>query len=129
MADLSQEDYSIAYDAWLDGRAFDGRMTYNFEALVEQALLAYDERHPGAASAPFFSKRCGGKDYANHKMDVYCTFCRGLLVSRIPMAASPTANPRVKKHTTGCALACLAGRRAMKSPSAPVGLTDEDLTL
>lgn len=123
VGDLTPDDISIAFDAWLGERG-----GFDFEALVEHALLTYEQRFPGGASARFVTERCGGKDFKNHKMDVYCTFCRGLLVARISTMASPTSFARVMKHTTGCALACLAGRREMKAPGTR-GLIDEDLTL
>ena len=41
------------------------------------------------------------------------------------MMANPAALPRVAKHTTGCALACLAGLREMQPPGTH-GLVDED---
>ncbi|MEO6775357.1 MAG: hypothetical protein ABI467_20505 [Kofleriaceae bacterium] len=116
------EDAAIAYDAWLLGRG-----GFDFAALVAQALLEYERRFSGHAPyRPFATVRCGGPDYKLHKMDVYCTFCRGLVAGRVSMMANPAALPRVVKHTTGCALACLAGLRVMQPPGAR-GLVDEDL--
>lgn len=119
--ELSIQDAAIAYDAWLEDRA-----GFDFATLVEAALTEYERRFPKHAPYRTFStERCGGPDYTKHKMDVYCTFCRGLLVGRTPMAANPTAHARVTKHTTGCALACLAGIREMRSPDTR-SLVDED---
>jgi hypothetical protein len=114
-------DAAIAYDAWLVGRG-----GFEFERLVELALAEYTRRFP--AHQPyraFATERCGGPDYKRHKMDVYCTFCRGLLVGRLAMMANPSALARVTRHTTGCALACLAGFREMQKPGTR-GLVDED---
>lgn len=117
------EDAAIAYDAYLTGR--DG---FDFAAFVEAALHRYAELYPALAPyRPYSTERCGGPDYRRHKMDIYCTFCRGLLVGRIAMAANPAALPRVTKHTTGCALACLAEIRAMAAPGTH-GFIDEDRT-
>jgi len=115
------DDAAVAYDAWLDGRE-----GFDFAALVASALADYERRFPQHAPYKTFStQRCGGPDYKLHKMDVYCTFCRGLLVGRIAMMANPAALPKVAKHTTGCALACLAGLREMRPPGTR-GLVDED---
>lgn len=120
-AELSIEDAAIAYDAWLEGRS-----GFDFDTLVDAAIADYERRFPKHAPYRAFStERCGGPDYKKHKMDVYCTFCRGLLVGRTPMAANPAAHARVTKHTTGCALACLAGIREMRPPGTR-GLVDED---
>ena len=114
-------DAAIAYDAWLEGRG-----GFDFAALVALALAEYERRFPADAPyKPFATERCGGPDYKLHKMDVYCTFCRGLVAGRIPMMANPAALPRVTKHTTGCALACLAGLREMQAPGKRT-LVDED---
>jgi hypothetical protein len=118
------EDAAVAYDAWLDGRD-----DFDYAALVAAALTGYEHRFPQQAPyRAFATQRCGGPDYKLHKMDVYCTFCRGLLVGRISMMASPAALPKVIRHTTGCALACLAGLREMQPPGTR-GLVDEDRTL
>ena len=114
-------DAAIAYDAWLEGRG-----GFDFPALVALALAEYERRFPlKAPYKPYATERCGGPDYKLHKMDVYCTFCRGLVAGRTSMMTNPAALPRVAKHTTGCALACLAGLRAMQPPGTH-GLVDED---
>jgi len=116
-----RDDAAIAYDAWLEGR-----VGFDFAAFVALALADYERRFPAHAPyKPFATERCGGPDYKHHKMDVYCTFCRGLVAGRISMMANPLALPRVAKHTTGCALACLAGLRTMQPPGTR-GLVDED---
>ncbi len=121
---MSPEDAAIAYDAWLDGRE-----GFDYAALVELALDLYARRFPTQAPYRAFStERCGGPDYKKHKMDVYCTFCRGLLAGRLPMMAKPVSHAKVTKHTTGCALACLANIREMKPPGTR-GLIDEDRAL
>lgn len=121
MHDDAAPDAAIAYDAWLEGR--DG---FDFPALLSLALAEYERRFPEEAPyKPFSTVRCGGPDYKLHKMDVYCTFCRGLVAGRTSMMTNPAALPRVTKHTTGCALACLAGLREMREPGAR-GLVDED---
>lgn len=115
------DDAAIAYDAWQEGRT-----GFDYAAFVALALAEYERRFPTHAPyKPFSTERCGGPDYKRHKMDVYCTFCRGLVGGRISMMANPAALPRVAKHTTGCALACLAGLREMQPPGTH-GLVDED---
>jgi hypothetical protein len=121
---MSPEDAAIAYDAWLDGRA-----GFDYERCIALALELYARRFPTHAPYRVFAtERCGGPDYKKHKMDVYCTFCRGLLAGRLPMMAKPFAPPKVARHTTGCALACLANLREMKPPGTR-GLIDEDRKL
>lgn len=121
---MSPDDAAIAYDAWLDGRP-----GFDYEGGIAVALALYTRRFPTHAPYRVFAtERCGGPDYKKHKMDVYCTFCRGLLAGRLPMMAKPVSHPKVTKHTTGCALACLANLRAMRPPGTR-GLIDEDRAL
>lgn len=115
---------AVAYDAWQQGRT---DLAFDYAAFVALALATYEARYPAPARAHrvFFTERCGGDDWKNHRMDVYCTFCGGLLLPRIMTSMSPASLPRVVRHTTGCALACLGGLRAMAPPGTR-GLTDED---
>jgi hypothetical protein len=117
------DDAAIAYDAWQDRRE-----GFDYAKLVAIALEHYAATFPrDCPYRTFFTERCGGGEWRNHKMDVYCTFCGGLLVARIGTAANPSALPKVVRHTTGCALACLAGLRDMVVPGTH-GLIDEDRT-
>ena len=108
-------DAGVAYDALMDGKPVD------VERYLKLAIDEYKRRH-GATwlnrTGPkhFVTSRCVGGDWKNHKMDVYCTLCRGLLMPRISTAANPDAFPKVKRHAFECALLCLSGRQEYMPP-------------
>lgn len=125
MLEHVREDVAIAFDAWEECRP-----GFKYDKLLELALTEYVRRY-GKGSAghltpkPWITERVRGGRYDSYKVDVYCTFCRGLLRGMFLHGGNPETIPNVIKHTTGCALLCLAGRREMKPPGTR-GLIDED---
>lgn len=115
-------DASVAYDAWAEGRPI------NVDKFVQLAATEYKRKFGALGLSEvktYVTARSSGGDWKNHRMDVYCTFCRGLLMSRISTAANPGAFKKVQEHPIGCALLCLAGRREFMPPDHR-GLIDED---
>lgn len=115
---------SVAYDIWMEGREIDVEEFVKL-ALVEYKRLFSSSWQLQAKVHTYRTARTSGGDWRSHKMDVYCSFCGGLLAPRISTAANPEAFPKVKTHPVGCALLCLAGRREFMPPTHR-GLIDED---
>lgn len=104
---------SVAYDAWASGYPID------VDKFVKLALVEYRRKFGDCGLSHlklYATARSVGGDWKNHRMDVYCTFCRGLLMPRISTAANPAAFKKVQEHPIGCALLCLAGRQEFMPP-------------
>jgi hypothetical protein len=114
-------DAEIAFDAWQEGRT-----DFNYDLMVGIALKEYGRRFPSSTKYKHYvTERLKGGAWSSYKVDVYCTFCRGIVMPHLNAAADPCRLERVVRHTTGCALLCLSGRREWAAPGTR-GLIDED---
>lgn len=110
----------VALDAWADGRTTD----FDFEKMVDLALVEYRYKYKLAfKGTPFVVQHRRKLGRPTDLVDIYCRFCRGLIITRTTKGTFDMQ--KVRLHTTGCALQCLAGVRDMMSPH-HVGLIDED---
>ena len=121
LVDQVKLDAEIAYDALQEDRA-----GFKYDVLLDIALREYQRRYPSPRKyKPYSTAMVRGGKYSTYKIDIYCTFCRGILVGAVHHASNPESIAKVNQHTMGCALLCLAGRREMISPEVR-GLIDED---
>lgn len=119
-----KDDAAIAYDAFMEGR-----QGFKYDKLINLALEIYRIEYP-KESIPAYGlhpwvHHTTSYGRGSYKKDVYCRFCRGLIVGKLPNIAN-CATPRVVHHTTACALQCLAGMRKMMPPDHK-GFIDEDM--
>ena len=126
LVDQVKLDAEIAYDAWQEQRS-----GFDYQLLVDIALRDYARRFPEETNRKlkvYNTAIIRSGRVSSYKMDVYCTFCAGLLTPQVSTASTPATHPKVVHHTTGCAILCLTGRREMVRPGER-RLIDEDRTL
>lgn len=123
--DRNRADAAVAMDAVLVGNdAFDRE---EIERLIKLALVDYRLKMPKSRATNLWFFFDGKHDQKRRvrlrdRVDVYCTFCRCLLVSRAQHGYDYST--QVRHHTKPCALAHLAGLRT-PAPPGTVRLPEE----